>query len=116
MNTSIEKDAAGEIWLAEDISPDLLFIPLSDEVSAEVVERLKQEADRYWHINPNRSLKYADRIIAVGRARNDLSQEALGFMACGDALKYLGKLQEAWDMLEQSGNMYQLAGNEVGWA
>ncbi len=116
MNTSIEKDGQLEIWLADDIPPDLLLIPLSDAVAAEVVEHLKQEADRYWHIDPNYSLKFADRIIAIGRTRNDKSQEALGLMARGDALKFLGNLQEAWQMLEQSGNIYQSAGDEVGWA
>jgi tetratricopeptide (TPR) repeat protein len=37
-------------------------------------------------------------------------------MARGDALKYLGKLPEAWEMLEQSGALYLSADNEVGWA
>jgi tetratricopeptide (TPR) repeat protein len=116
MNEPIEKDGQMEIWLADTISQDLLWIPLSDEVSAKVVERLKQKADRYWSIDPNYSLKYADRIIAIGRARGDQSQEALGLMARGDALKYLGNLQEAWEMLEESGRMYQSVGDEVGWA
>ena len=103
-------------WLADDLPSELLLTPLPDEVAAGIVEHLKKEADRYWSIDPNYSLKYADRIIAIGRARNDKSQVALGLMARGDALKYLGNLQEAWEMLEQSGNMYLSAGNEVGWA
>ena len=105
-----------EPWLAEDIPPNLHLTPLPDDVAQEVVEFLKQEADRYWSINPNYSVKYADRIIAIGRARGDRSQEALGLMARGDALKFLGNLQEAWNDLEQAGNMFQEAGDEVGWA
>ena len=103
-------------WLADSIPSEMLLTPLSDEMAEEVVACLKQEADRYWFIDPNYSLKYADRIIAIGHARNDKSQSALGLMARGDALKYLGDLQEAWEMLEQSGNMFQENGDEVGWA
>jgi CHAT domain-containing protein len=116
MNYSIERKTQLETWLAEDISPDLLSIPLHDDAASEMVDALKREADRYWSIDPNISVRYADRIIAIGRARNDRSQEALGLMARGDALKFLGRLQEAWDVLEQSGNLFQLAGDEVGWA
>lgn len=105
-----------EQWLAEDIQPELHLTPLPDGTAGELVQFLKQEADRYWYIDPNISLKYADRIISIGRARKDKSQEALGLMARGDALKFLGNLQEAWDTLEQSGNMFQEAGDEVGWA
>lgn len=116
MNASTAKENQLDVWLANEVSPDLMLIPLSNEVAAEVVDRLKLEADRYWSIDPNCSLKYADRIIAIGRARLDQSQEALGLMARGDALKFLGRMKEAWEMLEHAGNMYQLAGNEVGWA
>ncbi len=116
MNNFIETGGHLESWLAENIPPDLLLTPLSDEIAGEVIDRLKQQADRNWFIDPNRSLLFADRIIAIGRARDDKSQVALGLMARGDALKLLGKLQEAWEMLEQAGNMFQEAGNEVGWA
>ncbi len=116
MDHSLEKETLLETWLANEISPDLLLIPLTGESAAEVVEVLKREADRYWSIDPNFSLEYAERIIAIGRARNDGSQEALGLMARGDALKFLGNLQEAWTVLEQAGALYQAAGHEVGWA
>ena len=105
-----------EQFLSEHLPPALLSTPLPDETATVVVERLKQEADRYWSIDPNYSLKYADRIIAIGQARSDKIQVALGLMARGDALKFLGKLQEAWEMLEQSGNIYRASGDEVGWA
>jgi len=112
----IDMDEQLEQWLADDIPPDFRLTPLADEVAKEVVDLLKKEADRYWAINPNISLKYADRIIAIGRARNDQSQEALGLMARGDALKFLGNLEEAWKMLEDAGNLFLTADNEVGWA
>ena len=103
-------------FLGDAVAPEALLTPLPDEVAAEVVERLKQEADRYWFIDPHRSLELADRIIAIGQARQDMRQTALGLMARGDALKYLGRMEEAWDALEQSGSMFQASGDEVGWA
>jgi CHAT domain-containing protein/tetratricopeptide (TPR) repeat protein len=112
----MEIEGLVEQFLNEQVAPQLLSTPLPDETATVVVERLKQEADRFWFIDPNCSLQYADRIISIGRARNDKSQLALGFMARGDALKFLGNLQEAWEMLEQSGNMYKSANDEVGWA
>lgn len=105
-----------EQFLSDQVPSQILSTPLPDEVANAVVERLKQEADRYWSIDPNCSLKYADRITAIGQARGDKIHVALGLMARGDALKFLGKLQEAWEMLEQSGNIYQTSGDEIGWA
>jgi len=116
MNTVVNIGNQLEQWLADEIPSDLLLTPLPDSIANDVVEHLKDEADRYWSIDPNYSLKYADRIVAIGRTRNDKSQIALGLMARGDALKYLENLQEAWEMLEKSGNIYQETGNEVGWA
>src|SRR5688572_14730335 len=116
MDNLIETGGHLESWLAEDIPPDLLLTVLPDELAKAVVDRLKQEADRYWSIDPNYSLMYADRIIGIGRARSDKSQIALGLMARGDALKLLGNKQEAWDMLEQAGNLFQSIGDEFGWA
>jgi len=116
MNTLFDMDEQLEQWLADEIPPEIRLTPLADEMAIKVVNLLKKEADRHWAIDPNISLKYADRIIAVGQSRNDKPQEALGLMARGDALKFLGQLQEAWETLEQAGEMFQEAGDEVGWA
>lgn len=105
-----------EQWLADEIPPEMLSTPLPDEVAKVVVDRLKQEADRYWLIDPNRSLKLAKRLIAIGQARADTRQMALGLMAQGDALKFLGRMEEAWDAIDQAGHLFQATGDEVGWA
>lgn len=105
-----------EIWLAEHLPSELLLTPLPDTLAEEVVDQLKHEADRHWYIDVNRSLEYANRIILIGKARNDSNQMALGLMAKGDALKFLGQVREAWDMLTQAGDLFTAAGNEVGWA
>jgi len=89
---------------------------LSAEAAAARVEHLKHEADRHWYINPQHSLECADEIIAIGRARGDPWQMALGLMARGDALKFLGRNLEAWDVLEQAGRTFQAIGDDVGWA
>jgi CHAT domain-containing protein len=116
MNDLIQTGGHLENWLAEDLPPDLLLTPLPDDIAKVVIEQLKQEADRYWSIDPNYSLMYADRIIAIGHARNDKSQIALGLMARGDALSFLGRNSEAWETLDESAKIFQTIGDEVGWA
>ncbi len=103
-------------FMGVTVLPQVMSTPLPDAVAVAVVERLKQEADRYWAINPPRSLELAERIVAIGQARGDARQIALGLMSRGDYLKFLGRLEEAWDLLEQAGDMFQAAGDEVGWA
>jgi CHAT domain-containing protein len=105
-----------EQFLDDNIPPKLLSTPLPDELAARVVERLKQEADRYWYIDYHRSLEFADRIVAIGERRGDLRQTALGLMARGDALKLLDRAQDAWETLDNAGKIFQLIGDQVGWA
>jgi CHAT domain-containing protein len=104
-----------KLWLADEVPPELLTTPLPDESAAEVIARLRQEFDRYWYIDPNWSLKYAERIIAIGTARNDAAEIAHGMMAKSDCLAALGSMEEAWDLYDQAGTMFQAAGDEVGW-
>jgi CHAT domain-containing protein len=111
-----EVDISLEQYTGKHISPQILSKPLSDAAAAEIIDHLKQEADRYWFIDSERSLDFADRIIAIGKARNDLSQEALGWMARGDALRFSGRMEESWDTLVRAGVMFETAGDEVGWA
>ncbi len=109
-----------EVWVEEfvgdTIPSQILMTPLPDELADAVVERLKQEADRHWSIDAERSIEFADRIIAIGNARNDATQMALGWMARGDALRFLGRMEEAWETLERAGNIFEAAGDKVGWA
>ncbi|MGQ0605091.1 MAG: CHAT domain-containing tetratricopeptide repeat protein [Anaerolineales bacterium] len=109
-------EAPVELFLAPEVPDDLFAHPLPDEIADGVVERLKAEADRHWYIDPRRSLAFADRIITIGQNRNDQWQIALGMMARGDALKFMGQSRAAWDTLEEAGRIFQSAGDEVGWA
>jgi CHAT domain-containing protein len=115
MKILMEEDEQWKSWLADDIPPDLLFTPLSDEMAGKVIKILEKEFERYWYTNINRSLKYAERIIAIGRARNDKSQIASGMMRKADCIAYLGSMEEAWDVYEQAGLIFQTIGDEVGW-
>jgi CHAT domain-containing protein len=94
----------------------ILVAAWPQDIADAVVERLKQEADRYWGINANRSLELADAIIDIGRARDNVAHIALGTMARGDALKLLGYVNEAWEALEAAGNLFASIGDQVGWA
>jgi tetratricopeptide (TPR) repeat protein len=108
--------AAIELFLGGDLPQHLLLTPLDDDISTIIVEKLKLEADRHWGIDPRRSLEFANRIVAIGQARNDQRQIALGLMARGDAMKVLGDTLQAWEALDQAGHIFQSVGDEVGWA
>lgn len=112
----MEAEASVERYLGEDISHEALSTPLPDAVSEEVIRNLRQEFRRYWSIDPGRALELAERIVAIGQARGDIDQVALGRMTRGDILKFLGRTEEAWEDLEQAGKLYLETGNEVGWA
>src|SRR5262249_29822841 len=58
----------------------------------------------------------AELIMRIGQARGDVCQTALGMMARGDALKLLGRTEEAWDTLGTAGELFQQCGDHIGWA
>jgi CHAT domain-containing protein len=89
---------------------------LEGRAADELVHYLKAEADRHWWINANRSLELAGLILRIGQARGDTCQMALGTMARGDALKLLGRTEEAWETLGRAGELFLQCGDEVGWA
>jgi CHAT domain-containing protein/tetratricopeptide (TPR) repeat protein len=112
----MEIEGLVEQFLGENIPSHILSTPLPDEVATVVVERLKEEADRYWYIDYHRSLELADRIVAIGELRGDMQQTALGLMARGDALKLSDRFAEAWRTLDEAGKIFQAIGDQVGWA
>ena len=46
-----------EQFLAAELAPELLAHALSDDLAQRVCEALKRESDRYWYIDPDRSLR-----------------------------------------------------------
>ena len=91
-------------------------LDVGDADARRIVDALKTAADRYWNIDPHRSNELADAIIEIGIAQNDIWVRALGMMAKGDAVKFLGSQQTAWDLLEEAANLFTSIGDEVGWA
>jgi CHAT domain-containing protein/tetratricopeptide (TPR) repeat protein len=112
----MEIEGLVEQFISDSIPPEMLSTPLPDDIANTVVEGLKEEAYRHWSTDAERSIKFADRIIAIGKARNDAAQTALGWMARGDALRFLGSLEEAWETLERAGSIFEVAGDKEGWA
>ncbi|GAC1545740.1 MAG: CHAT domain-containing protein [Herpetosiphon sp.] len=112
----MDADSIVERLLDSETPTELLQSPLADDVAACVVERLKQTADGYWHVNINRSLELANMIVQIGTARRDSGQVALGMMARGDALKLLGRPLEAWEALGEAGELFERADDAFGWA
>jgi CHAT domain-containing protein/tetratricopeptide (TPR) repeat protein len=107
--------------LAEQIFANPAELPalvaaLNDADAGALVDYLKAEADRHWWINANRSLELAGLIVQVGQARRNIWQVALGTMARGDALKLIGRTEDAWETLGEAGELFQSIGEQIGWA
>jgi tetratricopeptide (TPR) repeat protein len=111
----MQPDALAHQVLAAPNLPALVM-PWPDHVADAVVEHLKNDADRHWGINAHRSLELANTIVAIGRARQHAAYRALGIMARGDALKFLGHLTHAWAAFDEAGRLFQAIGDDVGWA
>src|SRR5215510_7914172 len=100
---AIDCDALVEQLLEDSADRQSQIAQLPAPEVAELVEHLKAEADRHWWINANRSLELAELIVRVGQARGDVAQIALGTMARADALRFLGRIESAWSLLETAG-------------
>ncbi len=91
-------------------------LDVSDADARRIVDALKTAADRHWQIDPHRSVALAGAIISIGEARDDTWIRALGTMAKGDAVKFIGSQQDAWNLLEEAARLFSSVGDEVGWA
>jgi CHAT domain-containing protein len=94
----------------------LLSRSLATLGSDAVVNALKAESERSWSVDPHASLRLAEAIIAAGETVGRPDHVSLGLMAKGDALRYLGRYPEAVALLDQAGQAFLEAGDEVGWA
>lgn len=79
-------------------------------------DQIKQEIDAHYGKDPRVSLDLANRIIGIGWICQDTGITALGLMARGDSIRFLGGLREAWDTLRLAGKLFLSTGNRVGWA
>ncbi len=81
-----------------------------------MVERLKQEADRHWVIDPHISLRLGRTIVLVGYLTADARTIALGTMARADGIRLLGEPRFALQLCERAGILFKHCGDEGGWA
>lgn len=102
--------------LAVPPAPTDLATPLPDDIATVVVAGLKAEVDRCWATDLDRSLQVAEYITAIGQARGDLSQIALGTMARGDTYNIKGDKRHAAEYLARAADLFLQADDEIGWA
>ena len=82
----------------------------------ECYDALKAEADRHWMIDPHVSLHLAEAMVVAGELGAYPAGQALGLLARGNALVYLGRFHEAIEALDASGARFRSSGDAVGWA
>ncbi|MFN8516808.1 MAG: tetratricopeptide repeat protein [Chloroflexia bacterium] len=82
----------------------------------ECYDALKAEADRHWMIDPHVSLHLAEAMVVAGELGAYPAGQALGLLARGNALVYLGRFHEAIEALDASGERFRSSGDAVGWA
>ena len=92
------------------------ILSLTSEQVSQLVARLKEEADRYWRIDPNITLHIAKAIVQIGDLSRDQHIVALGMMVRGDALRFVHQNAEAWQVLADAGELFRQVGDDVGWA
>src|SRR5262245_26161604 len=103
----LEDDAARRPLLAaalETLDPD----PLATA--------LKAEAERLWYVDPHASLRVSEALVLAGEVSDRPGHVALGLMAKGDALRFLGRYPESLSCLDEAGRAFLALGDEVGWA
>jgi CHAT domain-containing protein/tetratricopeptide (TPR) repeat protein len=94
------------------------FSGLSAENALPAADRLKAEADHYFHrIDSLKCLRCANGTIQLGSYFDDLHIIALGAMVLGDTQRaLLHRTEEAWQTLDLAGKLYLEAKDQVGWA
>jgi CHAT domain-containing protein/tetratricopeptide (TPR) repeat protein len=97
----------------------VLFDQLQDVVDPPVLLRcLNLAAEHYLTVDPARALELADALVAAAAWAGDARSGALGLLGRGDAMRRLGRLQEAVAALDEAGAAFRAlpGGDEVGWA
>lgn len=89
---------------------------LSEDMALAIADCLKIGVEHTADADPDLAFELADTIIQIGQAHENGSIIGLGMMAQGDIMTQLGRNLEAWDKLEQAGEIYKRAGDEIGWA
>ncbi len=124
-----------ELFSRADVPPDLdaaigRLVALDDEPERralaarclahfdpdELLPRLKAEAERFFAIDTHAALRLAEALIVAADLAGRPRHGALGLLARADALRNLGRYQEALDLYEAARRVFRQLGDEVGWA
>ncbi len=82
----------------------------------EALTFLKDAAARRLMINGHEALRLAQALIRLAILAERPDGRGLGLLAEGDALRYLGRYQEALRCYEQARTLFAEQGDEIGWA
>ncbi|MEO8391789.1 MAG: CHAT domain-containing protein [Chloroflexota bacterium] len=105
--------------LVEHLSKTLFeLLTFSDlpENRPSILQAFKAHADLYWGKDARVSLWMAQSMMTLGDLHGDPQYTALGKMAYGDALRFLGRITEAHHTLQEAGALFQTLHDEIGWA
>lgn len=81
-----------------------------------VLRELKDESERQQKIDPRAALRLAEALVGGGELAGRPEHRALGIMARGDALRCLGRYEEAVAALDEAAAAFLALDNRVGWA
>src|ERR1700730_18523387 len=81
-----------------------------------LVYMVKQEADRHWNHDAQRSFLLSGHLLLIGDLTHNSYYHALGLMARGDALRRMDRDQEALPFFDAAGEEFLAMNDEVGWA
>ncbi|HEX2324824.1 MAG TPA: hypothetical protein VHQ00_05450, partial [Chloroflexota bacterium] len=111
-------DLLGRLRDLEDdaVRRPLLENALRQHTPDALATALKAEAERLWTVDPHASVRVSEAISLCGEIAARPELVALGVMARGDALRYLGRYPESLDLLDEAGERFLALGDEVGWA
>lgn len=110
--------ATGRVLAAGDAAARraALLAALDQHPADPFLDHLKAASERLFTVNAQDSLRLADALIEAAELADRPRHRALGLLARGDALRTLGRYQEAHDTFEAAGAAFLDIGDEVGWA
>ncbi|GCF09396.1 CHAT domain-containing protein [Dictyobacter arantiisoli] len=92
-------------------------VPLfSDAALDRLMYTLKNEADRSWNTNVDRSLTFSGYLLLIGDLTKNTYYHALGLMARGDALRRINRFEESLPFFDAAGDEFLQLEDEVSWA
>ncbi|WP_376794781.1 CHAT domain-containing protein [Thermogemmatispora sp.] len=93
-----------------------LLSSLPSPALARLVTWLKREADQRWHAEPRLSLRLAAYLLLIGECTGRRDYRGLGLLTRAEALRRLGRDEEALGDFDAAGEEFLACGDQRGWA